>query len=221
MKIANVVLVIGTLVASPLGHAQGFMNLDFENAVIVPDSSHPNEVFANSAIPGWTAYVGSTPQTSIVYNTVSLGATSIAILGATGVPSSLSGAYSIDLYGGQTATSASISQTGLVPVGTQSILFKAHYSGPPGGTLLVSLGGQGIAFSPISSTANYTIYGGDVSAFAGQAEQLVFAAPQGANNYWNLDDIQFSSQAVPEPSTLALSVLGALALVSRFVRRKA
>src|SRR6266478_1477385 len=81
--------------------SQGFMNLNFENAVIVPDPSSPNypyAVYASNAIPGWTAYIGAAPQGDIIFNTISLGATSISILGTNGVPSSLDGAFSINLY---------------------------------------------------------------------------------------------------------------------------
>ena len=49
------------------------------------------------------------------------------------------------------------------------------------------------------------VYGGDISAFAGQVAQLSFTAPVGGHNYWVLDDIQFV--AVPEPNTYALCLL--------------
>jgi hypothetical protein len=78
---------------------------------------------------------------------------------------------------------------------------------------LVSLGGQNVPFFALSTVAPYTIlYGGDISAFAGQSEQLMFSALQGENNGWNIDDIQFSSSSVPEPSVFALTALGALLL---------
>jgi hypothetical protein len=200
--------------------SQGFEDLNFEDATIVQDTSsfgYPYTVYANDAIPGWTiagCYLGTN---DITYNTVSLGSTDISILGINGSPSSLDGAYSVLLYGGVTAPSASISQTGLVPANAVSILFIAHTVAPPvGGTLLVSLGGQNIPFFALSTEANYTLYGGNIpSGLAGQSEQLMLSALEGENNYWNIDDIQFSPLSVPEPSVLGLSALGGLLLAWR------
>jgi hypothetical protein len=74
------------------------------------------------------------------------------------------------------------------------------------------LGNQNISFSALSTGANYTLYGGNIPlAFAGQSEQLMFSALEG-ENFWNIDDIQFSSTAVPEPNEFALGALGALLL---------
>jgi len=197
---------------------QSFQNLNFEQAVITPDPSspyYPYGVFASSAIPGWTA-VGFISPTDILYNDISLGATSVSLVGVSDPfgPNSLNGAYSIDLYGGVQgpAAGASINQTGLVPSGAASIRFIAQGGFGP---LLVSLGGQNIPISALSTGPNYTTYAGDVSAFAGQVEQLSFTTPQGINNYWNLDDIQFSVSPVPEPGTLGLFAICILFLCWR------
>ncbi len=90
---------------------------------------------------------------------------------------------------------------------------------PFGGSLLVSLSGQNIPFSVISTELNYTLYGGNISTFAGQVEQLTFTAPNGNNNFWEIDDIQFSSSPVPEPSELALGAFGTLLLGFRRWKR--
>src|SRR5262249_5063283 len=81
-----------------------------------------------------------------------------------------------------------------------------------GGPLLVSLGGQDISFSAILTGPNYAMYGGNIpSGLAGQIEQLMFSTPtDGGNNYWEIDDIQFSSSAIPEPSAFGLLALGGL-----------
>ena len=190
---------------------QGFVNLNFEQAVIVTDPSvpyYPYGVYASNALPGWTT-LGFLSPTYILYNDISLGATSITLCGTNSPysPSSLDGRFSIDLYGGVEgpASGASISQTGLVPANAVSIRFIAQgVALPAGGQLLVLLGGQNISCSAISTGPNYTVYGGDISGFAGQIEQLTFNTPQGNNNYWELDDIQFSSSPVPEPSVWSL-----------------
>lgn len=198
------------------GHAQGtFINLNFESAKIILDSSSPYYPYAanaSAALPGWTV-VGLISPNDIFYNDVSLGATSVSLQGTNGIFPSLDGAFSVNLYGGvpSSPTGASISQTAIVPLNTVSLCFIAQGVGSAGGPLLVSLGGQNIPFSAISTGPNYTTYGGDVSAFAGQVEQLTFAAPQGVNNYWTIDDIQFSTSPVPEPGTCALILCGAAA----------
>ncbi len=75
-------------------------------------------------------------------------------------------------------------------------------------------------FFAVSTGANYTLYGGDVSAFAGHTEQLVFTAPPGMNNYWELDDIQFPAQPIPEPGVLAVLALGGWLFGWRVLRRR-
>jgi hypothetical protein len=57
----------------------------------------------------------------------------------------------------------------------------------------------------------YTVYAANISAWAGDTEQLTFSALEGyagANN-WLIDDISFSTNAVtPEPNIVALSAIG-------------
>jgi hypothetical protein len=124
------------LMGGRLAWSQGFVDLNFENAVITPDPSspyYPDAVYSSSAIPGWTA-TGFLSPTDIFYNTTSQGSPVVSILGANGTPSALDGAYSIELYGGGigSPTSDSISQTGLVPANTVSIQFIAQGDEPPG-----------------------------------------------------------------------------------------
>lgn len=130
----------------------------------------------------------------------------------------ISGNYSALLVGGFTAPAATISQTGLVPNGTASILFEAQ-AGVGGFT--VTLGGENIPFYQLSQGSNYTLYGGNVAAFAGLTEPLTFSALEDLNglNYWNIDDIQFSPAAVPEPNSFGLLALGGLLLAWRHWRK--
>ncbi|HLX94786.1 MAG TPA: PEP-CTERM sorting domain-containing protein [Verrucomicrobiae bacterium] len=192
---------------------QSFVNLDFEDATIVPDPSssyYPYAVYATNAIPGWTVGGNFQGINDIFYNTISLGAPSVALFGTQPPiygPGPLDGVFSIDLF-----NSASISQTATVPTNSASIQFIAQPPNPfLGGALLVSLGGQNITFSGISTGPNYTLYGGNIpSGLTGQMEQLTFAAASGDNNYWEIDDIQFSTLSVPEPSAFGLLALSGL-----------
>ena len=73
--------------------------------------------------------------------------------------------------------------------------------------------GQPIDFLVTGSTANYTIYSADISAYAGQTGQLLFTLPPNVDgDYAILDNIQFSTTAVPEPGPFALAALGTLLL---------
>jgi hypothetical protein len=112
----------------------------------------------------------------------------------------------------------------MVPANAASIRFLAAYGGPPGGILDVTLGGQNIAFSAIGTGSGATImmYGGNIpSDLAGQSEQLTFLAPpETGNNGWIIDDIQFSTNPIPEPGTCALILCGALLFGFSRWRRK-
>src|ERR1700728_2715948 len=120
------------------GFGQGtFQNLDFEEANPVVVS--PGVVTAASAIPDWTAAIGEVQQTDIKENFFSTGAPEVVLLNATSPQPPLDGSYSVLLTG--SFASASISQTGLIPAGTQSLFFDAE-SPPENGTLAVVIGTQ-------------------------------------------------------------------------------
>jgi PEP-CTERM motif len=214
---SNIWLFVISLAVLRNASGQDFVNLDFEDATIVLDSSsslYPYAVDASQAIPGWSASPFFYPS-DIFYNTFSINLPSVSILDNSGPSGALDGTFSVALCGGTSAypNGAYISQTGLVPADAASILFIAQGLVPQvGGTLLVSLGGQNITFAAISTGPNYTLYGGIIpSALAGQIEQLKFSAhPDGGNNCWEVDDIQFSSSSIPEPSVFGLLALGGL-----------
>ena len=203
------------------GFSQGFVNLDFESATIQVDPSGgaPWIVYANQAISGWTAYIGGTPANDILYNAVPLSSPAISLLGTNynilGHPLNLriQGSYFVMLWGAfnhptDGSGTAAIGQTGQIPVSAQSLVFW----GTAGG-LQVSLNSQPLDFLATGGTTNYTIYSADISAYAGQTGQLLFSDPfytgtQGGPA--SIDNIQFSSSPVPEPSELALAALGTL-----------
>ncbi len=189
-----------------------FQNLDFEAATF-PQSQPSGFVSSTSALPSWTVYLGTVQQGQVTFNNPSAGSTWVSLLGTPAGPfpySTIEGNFSVLLQGGVTAPNATVGQTGLIPITAQSVRFKAK---PGTGALLITFGGVSIPFVSLSATANYALYGGDISAFAGQSGDLRFSAlNQGASgpNDWNLDSIVFSNQQIPEPGTFGMFGLGVL-----------
>jgi hypothetical protein len=223
-------LLTAMLVGGAMGNAQGtFQNLDFEQANIVPitGSLSPYAITVANALPGWTVDYGVTQQTQIYYNAPSLGDTAVTLyangyqyaLG--GSPPIIDGNFSLLLQYGSIngiLTPASISQTGQIPSGTESLLFDVRAGEPE-----VSIGNDNLTLFPVGSgqgvSVGYTIYAANVSAWAGQTEPLTFSSTLG--NIL-IDDISFSPGAVPEPSPLVLTGIGGIlfALYRRFARKQ-
>ena len=147
----------------------------------------------------------------MLHNNVSLGGAVVAIYGPQWFPSEvLEGNYTVSLmpsiFGPPTTTA--IGQTGRIPQSAASVTFY--------GTVAYTLtfAGQPIPLVTLGSTSTYTIFGGDISAFANQTGELRF---QGVGL---LDAIQFSTQSIPEPGVFALFALGAVLLGGRVLRRR-
>lgn len=194
--------------------AQGtFENLNFESArIIFDDPPYYKSIATTNALPDWSAFSGTTQLTNIPYGP---GGTSFSvILYSRTNGGSLSGYCSVLLSFNSTMpqpsnTLGSITQTGLVPVGSKSLLFEVGGGIVYGSPLTVSLGGQDLSFIAISNALNYTLYGADISSFAGQTETLTFTANLNVGYPGaELDNIQFSAVVVPEPSTISLICLG-------------
>jgi len=226
---------LALLLSTGVAPAQNtFQNLDFESAAIVPVSGGRFIDFGQ-AFPGWTGYVAGTQQGLAVYDALAMSTAGFSIIdaayqgqfGATG--SLIEGSYTAVVVSGRAGvvqpSDATLVQTGLVPAGTESLLFKAQFDGfSPLSSFSVTLGGQTLSLVPLGSGTNYTLYGADVQALAGQAVQLqftVFSYPQqlGAD-YLFLDAMEFSDQPIPEPGIFTLSALGALLLGWRVMRRR-
>jgi hypothetical protein len=206
-------LIIGhavSMLIAESGFAQGtFQNLNFEQAepVFVNGISGPYVTVA-SALPYWTAEIGGVQQTEIYQNGGSTGAAEISLLTSISPQPPLDGNYSVLLQANPLA-SASISQTGEIPPGSQSLLFDAQGGY---GQLTVTIGNDSLTLFSVSAGPNYEVYGANITAWSGQTEQLAFTATTsysiGLVN-WELDDISFSpTSVVPEPSPLVLTAIG-------------
>jgi hypothetical protein len=240
MNLKHMACLVATLVSLlPLASAQNFINLNFEQAQIVYNTNTGGGVpgwppgnryiYASNAVPGWTASGAFGQINDFVYDGFVIGADGVSLFLSNSIHGypfrSLDGDYSIALNGNAVFRrgTSSISQTGLVPASAMSLQFIATNIPPVLGSsstmLFVSLGGQNIPFYPIGNVPNYTLYGGDISAFGGQVEPLTFSSSPG-NGYWEIDDIQFSPSPIPEPNVSGLLVLGSLLFSLRHLFRR-
>jgi hypothetical protein len=212
-------LLMGMLVFSRSSFGQSFVNLDFEDATIAPTPvggwvypADPAQCF-----PGWT--VGGS-GTVVMYNDLSLGAPAVCLMGPD-FPNAvhytpLDGSYSTLLYySGGAGPPPTLSQTGLVPVGTQSINFLVSSSAS---AAVVTLNGVPIPLVPIAGGR----LAGNVAAFAGSVAQLTFSTTGSygvfGDHFFYFDDVQFSPTSVPEPSICSLVIVCILLLGWRLKR---
>jgi hypothetical protein len=238
MKFSHLIC-LGWFILAPfqLAHGQAFANLNFEQARIVSapagftpfDASPP--ISAASALPAWTVR-----EDGIVCNAIwgapqALDETSVALVTATNgiypgyVP--LQGSYSLQFYAWQGAQApffrtSSISQTGLIPATTRSIQFLLKSPPVAGGFIpanpMVTIDGIPLSIFPQSVSGGIVTMVGDVSGYAGSTVDLTFLCQGTAGafplseNIFTLDDIRFSTQSVPEPSTLGLLGLAVASL---------
>ena len=204
----NKILLTGfaTITVAASLRGQSFTNLNFEDADVSQSSGF---VATSDALPGWSAFSGTNQLSTVVYNASGLASYPVTLLGSNSFV--LDGNFSVSLVGG------SISQTGPIPSGSQSLLFDA--ASP---YLLVSLGSENLSYTAIASDTNsyglsYSTYVANISAFAGQTETLTFSS-LGPGQGGILDDIQFSPEAIPEPSMASLFFLGSGVLF--YVRKR-
>src|SRR5882762_10337137 len=74
-------LLLAFVVAELDAQAQGtFQNLDFESTSLAPGDP-PSTVPVSAGMPGWTVLIGTTTQSTILFNDTTLGASSAAVLG--------------------------------------------------------------------------------------------------------------------------------------------
>lgn len=190
---------------------QGFVNLDFEDAVIVhvpvQVPSDSNLVYTASATPGWAIYGSYLGQSVMLYDTITLGSAAVSIHDGSSFEVPLQGSYSIVLQPNSvTLDPVAIGQTAQLPWDAQFVTFYGESS-----YNVLTFAGNPISLTAFGTTPNYTIYGGDISAYAGQTGELRI---QGVGR---IDNIEF---LVPEPSALSLFGFGLLGLFWRERHKK-
>ena len=227
--------VLTSLAFSQSINAQGtFQNLNFEEAnPVAAGSPYPAyDVTTESALPGWSVYYGGTQEAVVAYNSESLGAAQVTLLGPgnTSGVGVIDGNYSVYLQPGTSlqgtgSYSASIAQVGTIPSSAVSLTFDAWqpmYATP------FSVSFAGDTLSPVvlstgesPSGQAYDVYGVNIASFAGQNGQLEFTVYPPWGNSLLLDDILFSTTPVAEPSIAALTSIGGLLFGARkwFARR--
>jgi hypothetical protein len=210
MKGIIVVLAVAVICAFSV-KGQGFLNLDFESAYNLPGNPGNGEIVSiTNALPGWSAFDGDVAISEIYYSSnYILG--SAASVGLDGGSLALSGGYSAELF-----VDSSISQTGLVPVGAESLEFEAEGPDGPNHTVFhsgfsITLGGQTLAYTLLSQATGYSVYGANIPAgLDGQVEGLTLACQGAGSGAVILDNIEFSPMSVPEPSEFTFIGLGAV-----------
>lgn len=214
--------------------AQGtFQNLDFESPVLplIHVGLDFDFVVSSNAAPGWTFYLGTNQQTRLLYNNYFLGTATAGLLGpglTNSFPRIIDGAYTITLQAGvqpqvpvdPPLLDAAMIQEGLVPVAARSLQLKAYSIN--GGQFAVYIGGQLLTVVPMHTTPTYTLYGADITPYAGLNTELRIAAIRTPTFFFSafaFDSIVFSEKQVPEPSSLGVLALGALLLAGRLLRK--
>jgi len=187
---------------------QGFVNLDFENTTTTP-VYFPGGTRYTATVPGWTwtpggNFVNGDPN-SVGFNDLALSSPAVDLEGTNfGAPySAIEGNYSIYMQGGyyNGASGSTIGQTAQIPSDAKSITYW-------GGNFQVSFNGQLLSFNNINNAQTYAVWEADISAYAGQTGELLFTCAD--YNAGMLDNIQFSTSSVPEPSICGLFGLGIL-----------
>jgi hypothetical protein len=213
MKRAVAICILILLVGISRGYCQAFTNLNFESANVpnVPTNQLGGLISVALGMPGWTANPYVVGPDMIGHNNMSTGGAFISIDGPSW-PSSqiLQGNYSAYIVGSRFGTPASayIAQTGTIPMFTESIVFDTSL----GADFQVTFSGQAIPTEQLGTGPNYVIIGGDVSAYAGQTDELRFTALPNVGGGF-LDNIQFLTSPVPEPGTLPFLGAGAGAMM--------
>jgi hypothetical protein len=217
-----------------------FQNLGFESPTFVAvPSGYAGTIDPIQALPGWTLRAGTSAVPYVGYDGFFLDSTGASLFDDgrySFFPPPVECTYELLLQGGVhppwlpngppisfDRIPISLFQTALVPSSAKALTFWAWGPG-----LAVSMGGQELPQVLIASTPGLSLYGVDISSFAGTTTELRFTVnpPPLSSQYSDinnvlLDGVSFSTTPVPEPGG-ALLILAAcsLALYGAGQRRK-
>lgn len=205
---------------------QDFVDLDFEQSTILSSTPFPGENlnFGIANVPGWTVsssfgLVSNYSSGAVIgYNNPTLDAPGITLItrdfARLGRPV-INGQFSLLLEGGDAppgyGMAPSIEQTGQIPSSAKTIEFDGYYYDP----LHITFNGNVLSFKTLQTYANYSVFGADISAYAGQTGELLITDPIDTG-FMAMDDISFSTSEIPEPSVLTLSTTCFWFLCSRY-----
>jgi len=207
---------LATLCVSTVVCGQEFINLDFEDAVVQPLPPDNITLEWSFAVPGWNSGLPF-----VYYREGPLGVEPFYLLMDSTSPAwapgtQLAGNYSLAFASGYAGNdpfsglwlNAGITQSGLVPSWARSIRMLGT------GPFQVILGSVEIPMFFLGGNS----YGGDISGFAGQTAELKILNTASVGDVGHgsvVDNILFSPEAIPEPSTIPFLVMGALLLGRR------
>ena len=218
LRLRNPLLLLALLVSLGVSaFGQGtFRNLDFESANVAGYST--GGVPITNALPGWHGYLRTFEIDWAIHNTVSLGAAAISLHSSTSMFPPIAGNYSVGLqsaFGVAPDGTTAVGQTGQIPSTALSLRFFGDTN------MQVTFIGHLLTLFELGRGTDYRIVGADISGFAGQTGELKFLMPDltpvGSSSSY-LDNIQFSTQSIPEPGTLGLFAIGTLFLAYRSQR---
>jgi hypothetical protein len=195
--------------------AAPFVNLDFEQATVVPVGG--DFIQAAPAFPGWTPRIDSNTISNAAYNYVGFGEPLVSLFDVPapgiGLPL-LQGQYMAALVSRSGfPIHSSLEQTGEVPGDAVTIRMLADLDlGPP----IVKMNGVVVPMQLlIPSFVHGSLFAGEISTFAGSNVLLQLSSSQPPSRLVGFDAIEFSYLPIPEPASAVLILSSMWILLSR------
>jgi len=227
MKKSCIIISLYALILSGVGFSQGIPNGSFENGVLPSSSSGLTTLDPIVALPSWN--ISGSP---LFFPDGPLGGPVVAITPTAIFPAS-NGTNSVYLqtgFGGAT-TPVSLWQSLSIPLNVKTITFqsRAPYDPnfyPPGYYLPLLVSAAGFTVTPtylLTDVSGFQTFGIDVTPYLGTSMELRFSVilsgSLGGGGAWQIDNIRYSTNPVPEPDVLTLLSFGGLILAFQYCRK--